>query len=235
MVEWFGHITVSYDVSALFTSIPVDEAIRIIRVRLEKDIPLSERCDLSTDQIITLLELSLNITYFVCHGVFYCQIRGAPMGSPISLGVANLAIEDFEEKALDSALTNPHVWYRYVDDTFMILHEYAIQEFTEHINSQSEHIKLTIEAEQDGQLLFLDTLVILNDEGTLKTKIYRKPTHIDQYLNWNSNHHLEHKRSVVRTLLRRAETVVSELEDVREEVNHIKKVMTMNGYKKWSF
>ena len=89
-------------------------------------------------------------------------------------------MEDFEEKAekaLDSAPTKPHVWYRNVDDTFMILHEYAIQEFTEHINSQSEHIKFTIEAEQDGQLPFLDTLVILNDDSTLKTKIYRKPTH----------------------------------------------------------
>ena len=39
----------------------------------------------------------------------------------------------------------------------------------------------------------------------------------------------------VRTLLNRAETVVSEPEDVREEVNHVKKVLTVNGYKKWSF
>ena len=93
-------------------------------------------------------------------GVFYHQIRGTPMGSPISPGVANLAMEDFEEKALDSASTKPHVWYHYVDDTFTILHEYTIQEFTEHINSQNEHIKFSIEAEQDGHLPFLDTLVI---------------------------------------------------------------------------
>ena len=82
----------------------------------------------------------------------------------------NLAMEDFEEKTLDSVPTKLNIWYHYVDDTFMILHEYAIQEFTEHIHSQSKHIKFTIEAEQDGQLPFLDTLVILNDEGTQKTK-----------------------------------------------------------------
>ena len=73
---------VSNDVSALLTSIPVDEAIWIIRGRLEKDTSLSERCDLSIDQIITLLEFSLNTTYFVCDGVFYRQIRGAPWGHP---------------------------------------------------------------------------------------------------------------------------------------------------------
>ena len=101
------------------------------------------------------------------------------MGSPISTGVANLAIEDFEEKALDNSTTNPYVWYHYVDNTFTILHNYAIQEFTDHINSQSEHIKFTIEAEHGGQLPLLDTLVIVNDNGTPKTKIYRKHTHTD--------------------------------------------------------
>ena len=119
------------------------------------------------------------------------------MESSISPGVVNLAIDDFEEKALDSALTKPHVWYYYVDDIFMVLHEYVIQDFTHHITSQSEYIKFTIEAEQGGRLLFLDTLVTVNDGGMLKRRIYCKPTHTDQCLNWDSNHHMEHKRSVV--------------------------------------
>ena len=109
---------------ALFTSIPADEAICVIRERLVKDTSLSERCELLIDQIITLLEFSFNTTYFVCDGVFYHQTRGTLTGSPISLGVANLAMEDFEEKALVSALIKLHVWYRYVDDTFTILHEF---------------------------------------------------------------------------------------------------------------
>ena len=120
-----------------------------------------------------------------------------------------------------------------MDDTFTVLHEYPIWDFRDHINSQSEHIKFTIEAQQGGELPFLDTLVIVND-STLKTKIYHKPIHTDQYLNWDSNHHLEHKRLVVCTLLCRAETVMWEPQDVKE-VKHVKQVLIVNGYKKWSF
>ena len=162
---------VSYDVSAIFTSIPVDEAIQVICGRLEKYTSLSKRRELSIDQVITLLEFCLNTIYFVCDSMFYlgfnCQIRGAPRGSSISPEVANLVmgIGETEDKALDSAPTKSHVWYHYVDNTFMILQEYAIQDFTDHINSQSEHIKFTLDAEQGGQLPFLDILVIVNDDA----------------------------------------------------------------------
>ena len=71
-------------------------------------------------------------------------------------------MEDFEEMALDSTPTKPHVWYCYVDDTFTILHEYAIKDFNDHINSHSKHIKFTIKAEQYGQF---DSVTLLGHPG----------------------------------------------------------------------
>ena len=64
---------------------------------------------------------------------------------------------------------------------------------------------------------------------------YCKPTHTPQYLNWDYNHHLEQKRYVVRTLLAKAETVLSDLLDYEEDVRHVEKALSVNGYKKWSF
>ena len=227
---------VSFDVSALFTSIPIDFALKAIKQKLIQDNSWQKITNLSLEQVLTLLELCLSTTYFVFGGKFHRQKFGAPMGSPISPGVADLCMEVFEEDMLASCPEHlaPKIWLRFVDDTFTILHVYSIENFTNYLNSRNPHIQFTREVEEDEQIPFLDVCVHLQDDGSLKTTVYRKPTHTDQYLNWDSNHHLDHKRSVVRTLYNRVETHVSDTEDRVKEIDHIQKVLRVNGYSKWA-
>ena len=56
---------------------------------------------------------------------------------------------------------------------------------------------------------FLDTVVKPEADGSLSISVYRKPTHTDQYLQWNSHHHLSAKFSVIQTLSHRASTMCS--------------------------
>ena len=156
------------------------------------------------------------------------------MGSPCSPLCANAYMEFFERVALASAPNKPRVWYRYVDDTFVVIKTAFVDEFTDHINRQDKNIKFTREEEVDGQLPFLDTLISRKPDGSLKVKVYRKKTHTDQYLNFASHHPLEHKLSVVRTLLHRADTVVTEPEDKVEELLHVKEALHNCGYGEWT-
>ena len=99
-----GECITSYDVTALFTSIPVPSALDIIRRKLEKDADLSTRTSMTADNTLQLLGFCLNNTYFVLQEVFYEQTKGAAMGSPISPIVANISMEAFENRAITTAL-----------------------------------------------------------------------------------------------------------------------------------
>ena len=111
-VEQDKHITLapgeclsSYDASALFTSVPIDSALNIIKDLLEKDHTLKERTVMEVCDIILLLEFCLKNTYFSLQDQFYEQVEGAAMGFPVSPTVANLYMEYLEQKALSTAPT----------------------------------------------------------------------------------------------------------------------------------
>ena len=93
-----GECLTSYDVTALFTSVPVDPLLSIIKDLLEKDSILKERTMLLVQCIILLLEFCLKKTYFSFQQQYYEQVEGVAMGSPVSPIAANLYMEYFEQK-----------------------------------------------------------------------------------------------------------------------------------------
>ena len=141
-------ILVSFDVFSLFTNVPVDEATSVIYGRLREDETLGDRTILYPQQIAELLEM--------CPKVHLPAMEA--MGSPVSAVVANLYMEFCKELAMETALTRPSLWKRYVDDTFCIPRKGSTEEL-HHLNGVRWTIRFTVEQEQDRTLPFLDTLL----------------------------------------------------------------------------
>ena len=164
----------SFDVTSLFTNVPVGLTCQVAKDKLIADTSLGDRTGLSPPQVVTLLQFCLN----AYQGQFYQQSFGTAMGSPVSVTVANLVMEDVEQRTLSTYSHPPPFWKRYVDDTCTALPPNEVHTFHAHLNTIKPSIQFTYEMEENGILPFLDT------EITHSTKVYRKPTHTDKYLDF---------------------------------------------------
>ena len=135
-------VMVSFDVVSLFTAIPVNKACEYIRKKLNEDTTLHLRTNLTTDEIISLLDFILSNNFFVYNESIYKQIHGCAMGSLVSPVVANLCMEIIEESAITASSTPPKICKRYVDDSFVIIKNHSVSTFHDILNSIDPKIDL---------------------------------------------------------------------------------------------
>ncbi|BHF82078.1 DNA topoisomerase 2-beta [Sparganum proliferum] len=204
----------------------VDLAVDTIEQLLREKYDETENL-LGHAQIIQVLKFCLK-TYFTFDRTIYEQVKGTPMGSPISGLIAETVLQRLE--SLVFRHHRPKFWARYVDNTFVVIERHQVLKFKEHLNAVFSDIEFTMEEEENNQPAFLDVLVCRKECGGLKTKVFRKSTNTTQILNFNSNHSIGPKRNCVRVLFRRVETHCSEMEDKVAELQYFRRVMRANGY-----
>ena len=141
-----NEVMVSFDVESLFTNVPIKGAVKAALCKLENDPGLADRTNFTPTQIADLY-----------NGSIYGQKDRAAIGSPVSSVIANLYMEEFEERAIATATYKPKIWKRYVDDTFTILGKDYVDLFLQHLNNQQPTIRFTMEIEKDNTIPFLDT------------------------------------------------------------------------------
>jgi hypothetical protein len=137
---------VSFDVVSLFTNIPVDQAIKVATKSLRQDATLLQRTSLPVElDIIDIWSFCLNTTYFVFEGCYYQQVFGTAMRSPVSAVIANLVMEDVEQRALASVPVSLSFWKRFVDDVISAVSRNEIDILLHHLNSIDPSIQFTVE------------------------------------------------------------------------------------------
>ena len=91
------------------------------------------------------------------------------------------------------------------------------------------HIKFTIDLPGTDGLPLLDILTkpTLN---SIESTVYRKSTYTDRYLDYNFNHPISAKLSVILTLIHRAKQACFMPEFLAKEMDYLHKVLQDNHY-----
>ena len=246
----------SFDVTSLFTNIPLNETIDIIISEIF-DNPLNSKFietfefDIETkffkcylpgnenetyyfkrDQMRKLLELATLDNYFFFNENIYRQTDGVAMGSPLGPHLANIFMCYMERKWLQECPIEfkPILYRRYVDDTFLLFKcNSHIDLFLNYVNSQHPNIKFTCDKEKDSTLPFLD-INIQKGDNEFTTSIYRKPTFTGLFSKYYAFSSKQNKENLVYTLTVRAFNICSNYFKLDAELIFLKDVLQKNGY-----
>ena len=87
---------------------------------------------------------------------------------------------------------------------------------------------------ENNKISFLQALVHVLEDKTTKISIFRKATHTDQYLSFESNHHIKQKIGIISTFEHSIEELVTTEEDKKKELSHVRKALKRCGHPEWS-
>lgn len=218
----------SLDVTSLFTNVPLDKAIDVAIKKIRITHP---KLTIDDDNLKELFYYCTKKTNFIFNDEHYDQINGVSMGSPVAPILAHLYMSELEENIPNYKGKKPTLFYRYVDDIFMIMKgtQREINMFLNFMNKIEASIKFTLEIQKDNKLPFLDVMVERRN-GELITYVYRKPTDTGLYLRWTSNQPRKYKINLIKCLCNRAKRICSSDSLFKQELEYYKNIFIKNGY-----
>ena len=187
--------------------------------------------DNPTQDIINLITLILTKNNFSFDDKHYLQIKGTTMGTRMAPSYANIFIDDLKRNILANVEKTPSIWWRYIDDIFAILpySQKHLRIFIQYIIECHPSIKFTAEW-SSRSVTFLDTRVMVDNEGRLITDLNVKPTDTHQYLHRDSCHLGHCKRSIPYSQALRICRICSETRDYLQRSEELKKFLINRGY-----
>ncbi len=118
------------------------------------------------------------------------------------------------------------LWVRYIDNISGVT---SLKRFIHHLNSVHPTLKFTA-VWSEHQITVLDVLIKLNQNGTLTTDLYVKPTDAHMYLHYSSCHHKNQKDIGPYSQLIRVQRICSDISDFELHANIILIHYKSRGY-----
>ncbi len=237
------HRMISFDVTSLFTKVPLVYTIKVILFKWygvehncstgKPKMKMADWCKNCLDRhdMRTLLNMATSDTHFLFNGKLYRQFNGVSMGSPLAPIIADLFMIHLEEQLLPELFeAGVKAYKRYVDDTFLLIDDDAnIDYITSILNGFHSDIQFTSVLKKYRQLPFLDVLVMRDGEA-FNTTVYRKDTFSGLLIKWNSYVPRSYKVSATSNIVYRVFNMCSTYVLMDKEFQFIKEIGLKNGY-----
>ena len=222
-------LLVSYDISPLFTNVPVDETIESIAERAFENKWSNEEHSLKITKsaLIELLGIATKHQLFQFEGNLYQQVDCVAMGSPLGPLMAN-ALTCNIEKQLETKNKMPGVYKRYVYGTLSVMTVETASKFLT-LNNSHTSIDFTMALKENGRLPCLGMEVMKNG-CSLNTKVYKKTTDSGLLLHYLSHVDGRYKRSLLNTILNCAFKLSSTCKFFHEECERLKETFSRLCY-----
>ena len=169
---------------------------------------------------------------FCFKNVYYQQVDGVAMGSPLGPTLANIVSVNYGSKWLKEYPTQfaPKYYRRYVDDIFLLFQaKDHVKKFFRYMNSRHPNIKFTCEEGNDNKISFLD-ISITRTENTLTTSIFKKKTFSGVYSNFHSHLPTDYKKGLISTFLHCSYNICSDYTSLHQEILFVKSVWQKNSF-----
>lgn len=143
-----------------FTNVPRELGIIGLKNRWSY---ISKNTTIPLEVFIILIDLILSLTFFTFDNVIYKQTYGLPMDSPLSLLIADIVLQDIENKALYKFNKIVPLYYRYVDDIVLAAPPHMVDSIVRTFNAFHNRLKFTAEMKDNRRINFFDLLINVVD------------------------------------------------------------------------
>ena len=228
----------SYDATALFPSVPISDATNHILTLLEEDPSLPQRTHLTPYDVIDLVDICLSSSNFVYDDRHHTTNDSGPIGLSLMVTVSQIWMVHTMEQAIKIARRRNHIVPRniniYMDDCWCTINSPPVctglrsgntqernpaADFNECLNAVHERVQFTREEEEEKSIAFLDVFVTRNDDGTLSTRVYRKPSNTNISIKPNSCQEPKTSLASFKGELCRCHRLCSSPEQIQKEIN----------------
>ena len=171
---------------------------------------------------------------FQYQGTHYEQLDGVVMGSRVSLVIADIFMEELEDKIFElkdsPQVSLPRLLKMFLGNIITVIRKVDGKAFLSHLNKQHPRIQFTTEKEEDRSLPFMNVRFMRKQDGTLARQIYQKMTQTNRYIQLSSHHPALVKSGITQLLTNCTMKVCSGIGKQNQEFRKIENTMVGNGH-----